>query len=150
MLMQEGIAKNFDRRNELMAAQTEPDAARGVYGISVAAELVGTGVQNLRAYEARGLLEPERTEGGTRRYSANDLQRLRRIGDLLEAGLNLAGIAMVIDLQDENSQLRAEKGDQQWLPTAPIKTASITTASTSTGRSPKRTSSTSKPRSTRG
>jgi MerR family transcriptional regulator, heat shock protein HspR len=90
-----------------------PDAARGVYGISVAAELVGTGVQNLRAYEARGLLEPQRTEGGTRRYSANDLDRLRRIGDLLEAGLNLAGIAMVLDLQDENDQLRAEKEEQQ-------------------------------------
>ena len=97
-----------------------PDGARGVYGISVAAELVGTGVQNLRAYEARGLLEPERTEGGTRRYSADDLDRLRRIGDLLEAGLNLAGIAMVMDLQDENTQLRAEKEEQSWLPTAPI------------------------------
>ena len=97
-----------------------PDDARGVYGISVAAELVGTGVQNLRAYEARGLLEPERTEGGTRRYSANDLDRLRRIGDLLEAGLNLAGIAMVMDLQDENTQLRAEKEEQQWLPSASI------------------------------
>ncbi len=90
-----------------------PDAARGVYGISVAAELVGTGVQNLRAYEARGLLEPERTDGGTRRYSANDLDRLRRIGDLLEAGLNLAGIAMVMDLQDENDHLRAENEAQQ-------------------------------------
>jgi len=86
---------------------TDPDRARGVYGISVAAELVGTGVQNLRAYEARGLLEPERTVGGTRRYSANDLDRLRRIGDLLDAGLNLAGIAMVMELQDENSRLRA-------------------------------------------
>ena len=51
----------------------EPEADRGVYGISVAAELVGTGVQNLRLYEARGLLEPERTEGGTRRYSAEIL-----------------------------------------------------------------------------
>jgi MerR family transcriptional regulator/heat shock protein HspR len=122
----------------------EPDAARGVYGISVAAELTGMGVQNLRAYEARGLLEPERTEGGTRRYSADDLDRLRRIGDLLEAGLNLAGIAMVMDLQDENTQLRAEKEEQQWLPTAPIKAASIPAS-----RSPKRTSSTSKPRSTR-
>ncbi len=80
---------------------------RGVYGISVAAELVGMGVQTLRLYEARGLLEPERTEGGTRRYSANDLDRLRRIGDLLGAGLNLAGIAMVMDLQDENVELRA-------------------------------------------
>lgn len=88
---------------------TEPHPAQAVYGISVAAELVGTGVQNLRAYEARGLLTPERTEGGTRRYSADDLDRLRRIGDLLAAGLNLAGIAMVMDLQDENARLRAQR-----------------------------------------
>ena len=86
-----------------------PDAARGVYGISVAAELVGMGAQMLRLYEARGLLTPERTAGGTRRYSANDLDRLRRIGDLLAAGLNLAGIDMVMTLQDENTHLRAEK-----------------------------------------
>jgi DNA-binding transcriptional MerR regulator len=118
-------------------AGAEPDAARGVYGISVAAELVGTGVQNLRAYEARGLLEPERTEGGTRRYSADDLDRLRRIGKLLEAGLNLAGVAMVMDLQDENTQLRAEKEEQQWL-----KSASIPAS-----RSPKRTSASSRSRS---
>ncbi|MDQ6851137.1 MAG: MerR family transcriptional regulator [Actinomycetota bacterium] len=116
-----------------------PNGDRGVYGISVAAELVGTGVQNLRSYEARGLLEPERTEGGTRRYSANDLDRLRRIGDLLEAGLNLAGIGMVLDLEAQNTQLRAEQEDQQWL-----KTASIPAT-----RSRKRTSSTNKPRSTR-
>ena len=90
-----------------------PDDACGVYGISVAAELVGMGVQNLRMYEARGLLEPERTEGGTRRYSANDLDRLRRIGDLLEAGLNLAGIAMVLALETENDQLRADKEQQR-------------------------------------
>jgi DNA-binding transcriptional MerR regulator len=95
-----------------------PEAARGVYGISVAAELVGMGVQTLRLYEARGLLQPERTEGGTRRYSADDLDRLRRIGDLLEAGLNLAGIAMVMDLQDENTRLRAEKEERRWLRTA--------------------------------
>ena len=139
-------------------AGAQPDAARGVYGISVAAELVGTGVQNLRAYEARGLLEPERTEGGTRRYSADDLDRLRRIGDLLEAGLNIAGIAMVMDLQDENTglqdentglqdennQLRAAKEEQRWLPTPPIKTPSIPAS-----RSPKQTSSNSKPPSTR-
>ena len=93
-----------------------PDRERGVYGITVAAELVGMGAQTLRLYEARGLLEPARTDGGTRRYSANDLDRLRRIGDLLEAGLNLAGIAMVMDLQDENTQLRAEKEEQQLLP----------------------------------
>ena len=93
-------------------AREGPDDAQGVYGISVAAELVGTGVQNLRAYEARGLLEPSRTDGGTRRYSANDLDRLRRIGELLDAGLNLAGIAMVMDLQDENTQLRADNAAQ--------------------------------------
>jgi len=93
-----------------------PDSERGVYGISVAAELVGTGVQNLRLYEARGLLEPERTDGGTRRYSSEDLNRLRRIGDLLEAGLNLAGIALVLDLEAQNTELRAEKEEQ---PVAP-------------------------------
>ncbi len=91
----------------LPAGSPAPDGARGVYGISVAAEMVGMGVQNLRLYEARGLLEPERTDGGTRRYSANDLDRLRRIGDLLDAGLNLAGIAMVLHLETENAQLRS-------------------------------------------
>jgi MerR family transcriptional regulator/heat shock protein HspR len=89
-----------------------PDGERGVYGISVAAELVGMGAQNLRLYEARGLLEPARTEGGTRRYSANDLDRLRHIGDLLGAGLNLAGIAMVLDLEARNTQLQADKDDR--------------------------------------
>jgi DNA-binding transcriptional MerR regulator len=88
---------------------TAPDSARGVYGISVAAELVGMGVQTLRLYEARGLLEPDRTDGGTRRYSADDLDRLRRIGDLLAAGLNLAGISMVLHLEAENSRLRTNK-----------------------------------------
>ena len=79
--------------------RTTKDPTQGVYGISVAAELVGTGVQNLRAYEKRGLLEPSRTEGGTRLYSENDLARLVRIGELLEGGLNLAGVAMVLEPQ---------------------------------------------------
>ena len=81
----------------------EPD--QGVYAISVAAQLVGMGVQRLRLYESRGLLQPARTAGGTRRYSQNDLDRLQRIDELLEAGLNLAGIAMVLELQDENRRL---------------------------------------------
>lgn len=67
------------------------------------------GVQNLRMYEARGLLEPSRTDGGTRRYSADDIDRLRRIGDLLDAGLNLAGIGMVLQLESENHRLRARQ-----------------------------------------
>ncbi len=86
----------------------QPDRDLGVYGISVAADMVGMGVQTLRLYEARGLLEPDRTSGGTRRYSANDLDRLRRIADLLDAGLNLAGINMVLGLEAENDRLREE------------------------------------------
>jgi len=88
-----------------MVKRPGPGPDHGVYGISVAAELVGMGVQTLRLYEARGLLQPARTDGGTRRYSADDLDRLRRIGDLLDAGLNLAGIGMVLDLQQQNTQL---------------------------------------------
>lgn len=87
---------------------SRPDPSRGVYGISVAAELVGTGVQNLRLYERRGLIEPERTPAGTRRYSDNDVARLRRIGELLGAGLNLAGVAAVLALEADNARLRAE------------------------------------------
>ena len=86
--------------------QPSPDAARGVYGISVAAELVDMGIQTLRSYERHGLLEPDRTEGGTRRYSEQDLQRLRRIAQLLGDGLNLAGVAMVLDLETDNDRLR--------------------------------------------
>lgn len=104
-----------------MAGPPVPDAGRGVYGISTAADLVGMGVQNLRLYEARGLLEPDRTDGGTRRYSADDLERLRRIGDLLDAGLNLAGVGMVLGLENENAQLRAEREERSGLPTARLR-----------------------------
>lgn len=78
---------------------------RGVYGISVAADLAGTGVQNLRHYERRGLLLPSRSAGGTRLYSAEDVLRVRRIIDLLAAGVNLAGIALVLDLQDDITRM---------------------------------------------
>ncbi len=81
--------------------------ARALYAISVAAELTGAGVQNLRVYERRGLVAPSRTEGGTRRYSEDDLDRVRRILVLLEDGLNLAGVAMVLDLEQDNARLRA-------------------------------------------
>ncbi|MGM7774585.1 MerR family transcriptional regulator [Arthrobacter sp. KNU-44] len=84
------------------------DRGRGVYAISVAAALVGTGQQNLRLYERKGLLEPGRTLGGTRQYSENDLVTLRRIGELLESGLNLAGIRMVLVLEADNRRLEAE------------------------------------------
>lgn len=92
----------------LPAAAATPASDRGVYGISVAAELVGAGPQTLRLYESKGLVEPERTAGGTRRYSAADLARLQRIGQLLDAGLNLAGVAMVLELEEANADLQAQ------------------------------------------
>ncbi len=78
----------------------------GLFAISVAAEMVAMQVQNLRVYERRGLLTPVRTRGGTRLYSRADIERLHRIRALLDAGLNLAGIAEVLRLEEENAQLR--------------------------------------------
>ena len=80
----------------------------GVYAISVVAQLVETGQQNIRLYERKGLLTPDRTAGGTRQYSDTDLVVLRRIGELLEEGLNLAGVAKVLELEAANALLRAE------------------------------------------
>ncbi len=80
----------------------------GVYAISVAAEMVSMPAQNLRVYERHGLLRPERTPGGTRRYSPSDVERLHRIRDLLGEGLNLAGVARVLALEDEVVRLRTE------------------------------------------
>jgi DNA-binding transcriptional MerR regulator len=84
------------------------DPTRGLYAISVAADLAGMTPQALRLYEDRGLLEPDRTAGGTRRYSQHDLDRLHRIGELLDEGLNIAGIAAVLHLERDNARLRAE------------------------------------------
>ncbi|MGZ5401422.1 MAG: MerR family transcriptional regulator [Nocardioides sp.] len=81
---------------------------RGVFAISVVAEMVAMPVQNLRVYERRGLVDPDRTAGGTRRYSPADVDRLRRIRDLLADGLNLAGIERVLALEVEVARLRAE------------------------------------------
>jgi MerR family transcriptional regulator, heat shock protein HspR len=84
----------------------ELDPTHGVFGISVAAQMTGLDPQSLRLYERRGLLNPDRTEGGTRRYSTDDIAMLHRITVLLAAGVNLTGIGMVLNLQDENAQLR--------------------------------------------
>ncbi|CAM4015434.1 MerR family transcriptional regulator [Smaragdicoccus niigatensis] len=119
-------------------AATDPGPDQGVYGISVAAELVGMGVQTLRLYETRGLLNPARSQGGTRRYSASDLDRLRRIAELLADGLNIAGIAMVLDLEHRNAQLLEERERQQWLSTARLRTPATSTLfpDPSAGRGP--------------
>jgi MerR family transcriptional regulator/heat shock protein HspR len=79
-----------------------------VYVISVAAELAGVHPQTLRIYERRGLLDPARTGGGSRRYSQRDIDRLRRIHELTEAGLNLAGVKAVMELEDEVARLRRQ------------------------------------------
>lgn len=79
--------------------------------ISVTAELTGVAPQMLRNYEARGLLSPERTPGGTRRYSAHDVARVDEITVLLAAGLNLAGVEQVLRLRAETDRLRAEIAD---------------------------------------
>lgn len=88
-----------------------PAPDQGVYGISVAAELSGVAVQSLRLYERHGLLRPARSDGGTRRYSADDLARLQRISALVDAGVNLAGIARILNLEDDNAALSAANSD---------------------------------------
>ncbi|MGH3970696.1 MAG: MerR family transcriptional regulator [Mycobacterium sp.] len=82
-----------------------PASDRGVFGISVAVELSGIDEQSLRLYERRGLLTPARTRGGTRRYSAYDLVVLKRIRELADAGVNIAGIARIVALEDRNVAL---------------------------------------------
>jgi MerR family transcriptional regulator, heat shock protein HspR len=87
---------------------TATDYERPRYMISVAAELVGMHPQTLRIYETKGLVRPGRTPGGTRLYSEHDLERLRLIQRLTtELGLNLAGVARVIALEDELARMRA-------------------------------------------
>lgn len=82
------------------------DRSTGRFGISVAAEMLAMPVQNLRVYERRGLVDPDRTPGGTRLYSHDDLDQLARVRDLLGEGLNLAGIAKVMLLEAEVRRLR--------------------------------------------
>jgi MerR family transcriptional regulator/heat shock protein HspR len=89
----------------MMPGRTRTQA---VYVISVAAELAGMHPQTLRIYERKGLLEPARTAGGNRRYSDDDIERLRRISELAAQGMNLAGIRRVMELEDEVARLHAE------------------------------------------
>ena len=81
------------------------DAKTAVFVISVAAELAGVHPQTLRIYERKGLLEPARTGGGSRRYSEEDISRLRRIQELTNEGLNLAGVRMVLELEARVAEL---------------------------------------------
>ncbi|MFE5703692.1 MerR family transcriptional regulator [Rhodococcus koreensis] len=83
-------------------------AQQGVYGISVASELSGFGTQALRFYEQYGLISPARSTGGTRRYSDDDLVRLSRIAELIAEGVNLTGIARVLELEHANTELEGD------------------------------------------
>ena len=83
---------------------------QAIYVISVAAELAGVHPQTLRVYERKGLLTPQRTAGNTRRYSEQDIRLLRRIQELTNEGLNLAGVVKVLELEDQMERLRARHG----------------------------------------
>ena len=85
-----------------------PEAGRGVFAISVAAELCGLHPQTLRVYEREGLIDPERTAGGTRLYSGSDVDRLREIAALTETGVNVAGVKRILELQEELRQVKAQ------------------------------------------
>src|SRR3989442_8799058 len=88
--------------------------SRSVYVISVAAELAGVHPQTLRIYERRGLLEPQRTAGNTRRYSDDDITQLRRIQDLTQkAGVNLAGVKMVMTLEERVRDLESQVAEAE-------------------------------------
>lgn len=82
------------------------ERTRAVYIISVAAELTGVHPQTLRVYERKGLLAPARTGGMSRRYSDRDLDQIRRVQELTNEGLNLAGVARVLELEDQVERLR--------------------------------------------
>lgn len=84
------------------------DGGRRLYVISAAAALAGVHPQTLRFYERRGLIEPERTKGGSRRYSDRDVERLRRIQELTAEGLSLSGVERLLELEDRLARARAE------------------------------------------
>jgi MerR family transcriptional regulator/heat shock protein HspR len=90
-----------------------PASGDAVYVISVAAELAGVHPQTLRIYERKGLLDPARTGGGSRRYSDADIEMLLRIQSLTNDGLNLAGVRRVLELEAEIAQLRDQVDEAQ-------------------------------------
>src|SRR5438477_5794532 len=107
MARREGVRVNVDGEQSVARVKLV-SADRGVYMISVAAELAGMHPQTLRIYEARGLIEPKRSAGNTRLYSQEDVDRLRRIQELTsEIGMNLAGVERVFELEQELEKMRS-------------------------------------------
>jgi MerR family transcriptional regulator, heat shock protein HspR len=100
-------ARGRKRSGSEEAAERSLDEERGVFMISVAAELAEMHPQTLRMYEARGLIEPQRSPKGTRLYSQDDVERLRRIQEMTtELGMNLAGVERVFELEDKLDRLQ--------------------------------------------
>jgi MerR family transcriptional regulator, heat shock protein HspR len=98
------------RRQADREARESFDETRGVFMISVAAELAEMHPQTLRMYEARGLITPQRSPKNTRLYSYEDVERLRRIQEMTEEGLNLAGVETVLELEEQIERMRSELG----------------------------------------
>lgn len=109
--------QSWDPRLTPKTAPKVTDRGRGVFVISIAAELAGVHAQTLRMYERKGLLAPNRTAGGARRYSEQDIDHVRLIQELTqEVGVNLAGVEVILDLvrrlqelEEENARLRGDR-----------------------------------------
>jgi MerR family transcriptional regulator, heat shock protein HspR len=82
------------------------DSTRGVYSISTASEISGIPAATIRLYETHGILTPARSDGGTRKYSQDDIDRMDRTLAITNSGINLAGVSRILQLEDENSALR--------------------------------------------
>lgn len=96
-----------ERRPEVAGGERPRSHERAVYIISVAAELAGVHPQTLRMYERRGLLQPKRTSGNTRRYSERDIERIRAIQELTQlGGISLAGVKLFIEMREELEQMQ--------------------------------------------
>jgi len=93
-------------RTDPQRSEGTAEGERALYIISVAAELVGVHPQTLRIYERKGLLRPYRTAGNTRRYSERDIARLQMIQRLTQEGVNLAGVKMIVEMENELDRLR--------------------------------------------
>ena len=108
MAASNGDSRVPSRRRTRTVTRVEVDTNRGVFMISVAAELANLHPQTLRVYEARGLIEPQRSSKGTRLYSHEDVDKLRRIQEMTaELGLNLAGVERVLHLEQEIEDMQA-------------------------------------------
>ena len=104
----------------MTAAHNDGDE-RAIFIISVAAELAGVHPQTLRVYERKGLVQPSRTSGNTRRYSQRDIDRLRRIQELTNEGINLAGVLRIMELEVVIDQLRSVVEGRDHMALVPVR-----------------------------